>query len=122
MSDDTISSLAQQFKSDVHRVLNKSSEDFQSYANQIQLCRNMTHTIAELDADIQRITRTCHTAFLQLESDQYVDEDLKNLGRLFEVLPDQSEDLSHHLRLRHMQYIHDREVAVTNAASEALGG
>jgi len=121
MADNPISSLVQQVTGDAHRIVSKPSEDFQSYANQLQLCRNMRQNLDELDGQILHITQAFHTALMQLEMEQYVDEELKTLARVLAEFAPQAEALSNHLRVRHMAYIEAQASFVTGALNEALG-
>ena len=121
MADNPISSLVQQVTGDVQRIASKSSDTVQSYANQLQLCRNMRQNLDALDAEIAHITRTYYQAVMQLESEQYVDEELKALSKVLAEFAPQAEVLSNHLRVRHVAYIDGRAVSVTSELNEALG-
>jgi len=122
MATNPISSLVQQVTGDAHRIVSKSSDDVQSYANQLQLCRNMRQNLEELDGEILRITQAYHSALMQLEMEQYVDEELKTLARVLAEFAPQAEELSNHLRMRHMAYIEARAVQITGALGQAVGG
>jgi len=122
MATNPISSLVQQVTGDAHRIVSKSSDDVQSYANQLQLCRNMRQNLEELDGEILRITQAYHSALMQLEMEQYVDEELKTLARVLAEFAPQAEELSNHLRMRHMAYIEARAVQITEALGQAVGG
>ena len=77
----------------------------QSYANQLQQCRTMRQNLDELDNEIYRLTQSLHGSLMSLQADQYVSEDLKNVGRVvLDFLP-QAEGLSNHVRMRHINYI-----------------
>lgn len=120
MADNPIKSLIEQVKSDVHRIVSRSPEEVQSYANQLQLCRNMVQNLEALDAEVLRITRTYHEALLQLEREAYVDEELKSLSRVLDEFAPLAEDLSMHLSARHIAYVDARMVHITLELNNAL--
>ncbi len=122
MADSKISGLVQQVTGDVNRILSQSSDDVQSYTNQLQQCRNMRQNLNDLDGEILRLTQTYHTAVMTLQQEQYVNEELQTLARILEQFAPRAEALSNHLRMRHVAYIDDRARQVTTAMNEALGG
>jgi len=122
MPDNKITGVVQQVTGDVHRILSQSSDDVQSYANQLQQCRNMRQHLGDLDDEILRLTQTYHTAMMSLQQEQYVNEELQSLARVLEQFAPQAEALSSHLRMRHLAYIDERARQVTATMNEALGG
>ena len=75
----------------------------------------------DLDGEILHITQAFHSALMQLEMEQYVDEELKSLARVLAEFAPQAESLSNHLRMRHMYYIDGRAQQITATLNEALG-
>ena len=118
--DNPINSLIEQVSSDVNRIISRSPDEVQSYANQVQLCRHMLNDLAALEAELHLITRTYHEALRQLEREEYVDEELKALYRVLAEFAPQAQDLSNHVRARHMGYVDARMVTVTQELEKAL--
>ena len=117
-----ISALVGQVQSDVGRIMGADDGQLQSYANQLQQCRTMRQNLDELDNEIYRLTQSLHGSLMSLQADQYVSEDLKNVGRVvLDFLP-QAEGLSNHVRMRHINYIDQRSQSITVTMNEALGG
>lgn len=121
MSSDQSSALVQQIASAAHSILSGDASSVQSYANQLEHCRQMRQNLAQLDAGIEQQMRGYLEAVLNLRSGQYVHEELAGLASQMETFAELAHDMRHHLEMRHVSYINEQARHVTGALNEAAG-
>lgn len=116
-----VHTLAQEVASRVESIRAKSADDVQSYANQLQHCRNMRQNLNNLDDEIMRLARSYYDALQALEAEAYVLEELQGFAQKVEEFAPLAEEISSHLRVRHLFYIDERAKQVTLKIQETLG-
>lgn len=118
---ENIERVVGKIKDDAARILATADDQVQSYANQLQQCRNMRQNLNDLQSELAQITHHFHDSLMTLQSSQYMSEELKTLARMVAEFGPKALDLSNHLSMRHVAYIDDRAKQITVALNDALG-